>query len=221
MNEKSEHSTLRVAAVRLTSITSGTLHGIWCNIAFSSSFEALGGLPPALTKKTRTMIIRRARPEEAEVLTQLALRSKRSWGYDDTFMSAIANDMIVRSDYLKNEYAVVAQRDDGIAGYAILRLDGGQAYLRDLFVDPLFMRKGVGAALFDHMLVFAKNQGAKRLALVSDPNAVGFYRRYGLRLIAQEASTFVVGRKLPVMAIHLPGSGATASLGAPSSKVPW
>ncbi|MDQ6933121.1 MAG: hypothetical protein M3160_08075 [Candidatus Eremiobacteraeota bacterium] len=60
------------------------------------------------------MIIRRAKPEEAEVLTQLAVRSKRSWGYDDAFMSAIANDMIVRSDYLKNEMPSLHQGTTGL-----------------------------------------------------------------------------------------------------------
>ncbi len=149
------------------------------------------------------VIIRKAKREEAGALTQLALRSKRWWGYDDAFMTAIADDMVVRSEYLKDEYAIVAEDGGAIAGYAILRTAGEEAHLRDLFVDPAFMRNSVGTALFDHMLAFARDHRVKRLSLVSDPNAVAFYERYGLVVIAEEASSFVAGRKLPVMAIDL------------------
>lgn len=155
------------------------------------------------------MIFRKARPEEAEALTLLAVRSKRSWGYDDAFMSAIAGDMVVRTECLKDEYGIVAEVDGKIAGYAILRLDQDEAYLRDLFVDPVFMGNRVGAALFERMLARAKDHTAERLWLVSDPNAVAFYQRYGLRVISEEASIFIAGRQLPVMGIDL--SSALAS----------
>ncbi len=149
------------------------------------------------------MIIRKARPEEAEALTQLALRSKRSWGYDDAFMAAIMDDMIVRPLYLKDEHGIVAQAGTDVAGYAILRLDDDEAYLRDLFVEPAFMRIGVGAALFHHMISFARAQEAKRSWLHSDPHSIGFYKRYGLRVIGEEPSTVVPKRKIPVMLISL------------------
>ncbi|MDQ6931825.1 MAG: GNAT family N-acetyltransferase [Candidatus Eremiobacteraeota bacterium] len=149
------------------------------------------------------MIIRRAQPEEAEALTQLALRSKRSWGYDDAFMTAIKDDMIVRPKYLKDEHGIVAQNGADVAGYAILRVDDDESYLRDLFVEPAFMRIGFGAALFHHMISFARAQKAKRLWLHSDPHAIGFYKRYGLRVIAEEPSTLIPKRKVPVMLISL------------------
>ncbi len=71
--------------------------------------------------------------------------------------------------------------------YAILRVAEGLAHLRDLFVDPPYMNKGAGAMLLAEALAFARSQGAKRFSLVSDPNAVGFYERFGLRVISRGA----------------------------------
>lgn len=147
--------------------------------------------------------IRTARPEEAEALTQLALRSKRSWGYDDAFMSAINDDMIVSREYLERDHAIVAEQDGRVIAYAILRVDVNGALLRDLFVDPPYMGAGIGSLLFDEMLAYAREAGAKRLSLVADPNAVSFYERYGMREVAREPSAYVPGRTLPVMEMDI------------------
>jgi GNAT superfamily N-acetyltransferase len=147
--------------------------------------------------------LRRARKEEAQALTDLALRSKRSWGYDESFMQAIMDVMVVRPEYLENEHAIVAEDGNALAAYAIASVENGEAYLRDLFVDPPYMRKGVGGRLFDEVLAFALAKGAKRLSLTADPNAVEFYERRGLRVVAEESSSFVRGRNLPIMAIDL------------------
>lgn len=149
------------------------------------------------------MNIRKALPEEAGALTDLALRSKASWGYDDAFMNAIRDDMIVTREYLEREYALVAEHDGNVVGYAIMRVDESGGYLRDLFIDPPFMGSGIGAMLFDEMIAFARSAGAKRITLVSDPYAVGFYQRYGMRETGREPSTFVPGRALPILEMEL------------------
>ena len=148
--------------------------------------------------------IRRARPDETQVLTDLAIRSKRSWGYDDEFMKCIADDMAVRQEYLEREHAIVAEEAGQIAGYAIVRIEDDRAFLRDLFIDPPYMNKGIGAMLLREALAFAWAHGATRFSLVSDPNAVAFYARYGFEVISQEPSAYVPGRTLPVMAKDLP-----------------
>jgi GNAT superfamily N-acetyltransferase len=149
------------------------------------------------------MHLRRARVDEARSLTELALRSKRLWGYDDAFMIAIMDDMVVHPEYLAHEYAMVAEDAGGVVAYSILQVRNGEAYLRDLFVDPPFVGKGIGARLFDDAIAFARANGAKRLSLTADPNAVAFYERWGMRVVEEEPSLYVPGRKLPVMAMDL------------------
>jgi ribosomal protein S18 acetylase RimI-like enzyme len=147
--------------------------------------------------------IRKAFPHEAPALTELAMRSKQSWGYDDAFMQRIADDMVVQPEFIEREHAIVAQDGEIIAGYAIVRVDLEQGFLRDLFVDPPYMHRGIGELLLQEALSFARSNGAKRFSLVSDPNAVGFYKRQGMRVIALEPSCYVPGRSLPVMVMNL------------------
>lgn len=149
------------------------------------------------------MLFRRANPEEAEVLTALALRSKRAWGYDDRFMALVLPDMVVRSEFLRDEYGLVAEEGGKVVGYAILRIDDDSAFLRDLFVDPDRFRQGIGMALFTRVSDYARDCGAKKLRLGGDPNAVGFYRRLGMVQVGEEPSIVGGGRMLPIMELDL------------------
>ncbi|MBV8723056.1 MAG: GNAT family N-acetyltransferase [Candidatus Eremiobacteraeota bacterium] len=150
-----------------------------------------------------TIRMRDARPDEAPILTQLALRSKRAWGYDDAFMAAIMPDMIVEPEYVREERAIVAIEGDVILGYVIVRSDGETAFLRDLFVEPTRFRQGIGKALFGRALEYARERGARSLQLCGDPNARGFYERVGMTKVGEEPSIAGGGRMLPIMELPL------------------
>lgn len=147
--------------------------------------------------------LRRANAPEAAALTELALRSKRAWGYDDDFMASVMPDMIVHPEYLRDEYGIVAEEHGTTVGYAILRFDGAAAFLRDLFVEPAHFRRGIGTALFSAAAQHARTHGATTLRLDGDPNARGFYQRLGMTHVGEEASIVGGGRMLPIMELDL------------------
>lgn len=149
------------------------------------------------------MLIRTADPTEAPALTDLALRSKRAWGYDDDFMRRVLPDMIVQPEYLVDEHGIVAEDAGVVLGYAIVRVNGESAFLRDLFVEPDRFRRGVGRALFTEAVKYARERGAARITLGGDPNALGFYERMGMQQIGSEPSIVGGGRMLPVMAMDI------------------
>jgi GNAT superfamily N-acetyltransferase len=149
------------------------------------------------------LCLRKALPSEANALTELAIRSKRSWGYDARFMELVEPDMIVHAEYLIAEHGIVAEENGAAVGYAIVRVDGEQAFLRDLFVEPEWMRRGIGKALFREAVAYSVELGAVELSLDGDPNAIGFYERMGMREIGEEPSIVGGGRMLPVMALDL------------------
>lgn len=149
------------------------------------------------------MNIRNARPDEAQTLTDLAVRSKRAWGYSEAFMTAVMPDMIVHGHYLTEEQGFVAEEQGVPFGYAIVRVDNEGAYLRDLFIEPARFRNGIGSALFHHACDFARANGARTLTLYGDPNAIGFYERLGMNKIGEEPSITGNGRMLPIMEIRL------------------
>jgi GNAT superfamily N-acetyltransferase len=145
------------------------------------------------------MHIRVAKPEQADDLTRLAVRSKRAWGYDDDFMERVMPDMIVLPHYLIAERGIVAEEAGMPIGYAIVSVEGDRAFLRDLFVEPGRFRQGVGTALFGEAVRFAREQGAESITLCGDPNAIAFYERMGMRQIGDEPSIAGNGRMLPIM----------------------
>jgi len=100
----------------------------------------------------------------------------------------------------------VATRSDGeVAGMVALgpseqpdTLD-----LDKLFVEPQWIRTGVGRALMAHAIDEARRRGAKRLTILADPYAAGFYERNGARLLGEAPSDAIPGRSLPLYEIRL------------------
>jgi GNAT superfamily N-acetyltransferase len=75
---------------------------------------------------------------------------------------------------------LVAELDGETAGFAVvLPRETGEAELDGLFVEPARWRTGVGRRLVEEAAGFAAMLGARRLTVVANPEAVGFYRRCG------------------------------------------
>jgi ribosomal protein S18 acetylase RimI-like enzyme len=69
----------------------------------------------------------------------------------------------------------VAVADGRIVGFATLL--GSE--LEDLFVDPDWMRRGIGRSLVDDAIAIAGAQGATRIEVTGNDHALGFYERVG------------------------------------------
>ena len=141
--------------------------------------------------------IRPLGPDEEERLREVARDSKASWGYGDKRVRVWAGSL----DYAGKDVHVAAA-DGAIVGYATLVVEGDLAELDELWVDPAWMGRGVGAELFRFIAARAAALGASRLEWESDPNAVGFYERMGARYL-RDSPPSEWGRILPVMGIDL------------------
>lgn len=75
----------------------------------------------------------------------------------------------------------------------------GMAELVLLFVDPPHMGQGHGKTLLHHALALARTEGARRLRVLSDPQAEPFYRAHGAIRTATAPSHAIPGRWLPVL----------------------
>ncbi|HXO91994.1 MAG TPA: GNAT family N-acetyltransferase, partial [Stellaceae bacterium] len=75
--------------------------------------------------------------------------------------------------------------------------------LDKLFVEPRRTRAGVGRRLLRHAIAEARQRGARRLTILSDPFAAGFYQRNGATRIGEAPSDAVPGRMLPLFEIDL------------------
>jgi predicted N-acetyltransferase YhbS len=150
--------------------------------------------------------IRLARIDEAPGLSELCVRSKASWGYDEAFMALARVVLQVNPEQIAAGDVWVATGADGeVAG--MVALGPGERPdtldLDKLFVEPRWIRAGMGRALVAHAIDEARRRGAKRLTILSDPYAAGFYERNGARLIGQAPSDAIPGRSVPLYEIKL------------------
>jgi len=145
--------------------------------------------------------IRRARPDEAGLLTGLAFRSKASHGYDQAFMEACRAEMTVTSaDFERRRFWIAESEDGGVLGFAGLwPVEDGVAEVDPIYVEPVLKGTGVGQVLWAQLERHARAGGAARLGLDSDPHAVGFYERMGCRVVGEAPSGSIPGRMLPRM----------------------
>jgi GNAT superfamily N-acetyltransferase len=147
------------------------------------------------------MVIRRAVPSEAAVLTALAIRSKAHWGYDAAFMERAAEDLAITAELLEGAAAFVAEGEREVLGFYVLGLENGAPTLRELWIEPVAIGKGLGRLLWTHMLGEARGAGYQVVRIVSEPNAQGFYAKMGARTVGEVESPVVKGRMLPVMEV--------------------
>jgi len=98
---------------------------------------------------------------------------------------------------------VAAAPDGNIAGIVALA-PGGEPETLDLdklFIDPGWIRGGVGHVLLAHAITEAKRRGAKRLTILADPNAAAFYERNGAHFIRMASSDAIPGCLVPLYEI--------------------
>lgn len=152
------------------------------------------------------IILREAKPEEAKVLSNLALRSKAYWGYSDEFMEACKAELTITSEKIHSRvfYFVVAETAHQVVGfYALERLSPSEFELEALFIEPIYIGSGIGRALITHAQNYIADCGGRKLIIQSDPNAEQFYQAVGAKIIASRESTSISGRILQVFSIEV------------------
>jgi GNAT superfamily N-acetyltransferase len=116
--------------------------------------------------------IRPARIKEAAALSDLCVRSKAVWGYDDSFMALARGVLQVGVKQIAAGDVWVATMADGSLAGVVALASGEQPGTLDLdklFVEPRHIRAGFGRALLDHATREAKRRGATRLTILADP----------------------------------------------------
>ncbi|MBW3631845.1 MAG: GNAT family N-acetyltransferase [Chloroflexi bacterium] len=148
--------------------------------------------------------IRRAHPSEAGALSELALRSKGHWGYDEDFLAACRDDLARSPDDIATSVVYVHDEGDAVLGYyRVLLQDDAVAELDALFVEPTAMCQGLGKRLWRHAITTATALGCTEIVLQSDPQAEGFYLAMGAERAGESQSTVMPGRMLPLMRFRL------------------
>ena len=149
------------------------------------------------------LALRPARPEEGAELTELCLRSKAVWGYDDAFMAACRKELTLTPASIRASQVQVAELDGRLAGVAEVKSAGRTAQLEKLFVEPAMLRTGTGRKLLDWAIATTRAAGATALVIEADPDAAEFYRRMGAVDDGLVPSGSIPGRLIPRLNLPL------------------
>ena len=147
-------------------------------------------------------MIRAPTIEELASLSELCLRSKAVWGYNEEFLEACRGELSFDQRDLHLTPIAVAEHGGKLVGVAQVKVIGNQADLLKLFVEPSALRRGVGRTLLAWATNVAREKGATRLVIDSDPGAAPFYRRMGAYDVGEARSGSIPGRMLPKLAIN-------------------
>ena len=148
--------------------------------------------------------IRRAQPEEADLLTEIAHAAKRHWGYPENWIQHWKADLTITPEFIANNEMYVALNGEEIVGCCAIAFNESVAELEHMWIRPEHIGTGVGRALFLQVKERAANLKIPALEISADPNAEGFYKRMGAARIG-EARSEIEGepRVLPRMSVAI------------------
>ena len=145
-----------------------------------------------------------AAAHDAQVISDLAMRSKAHWGYDEKFMSQVKQELTYQADEINHHPTYLAKLGESIIGFYQLRqVSQSVVELEALFVEPTLIGQGVGGQLFSHAVKQASQLGYQQISIQADPFAQAFYLRQGCITVGTKRSLSITGRQLPLMVYNL------------------
>ena len=148
-----------------------------------------------------TVLIRRGDPDQGARLKEIAIASKRHWGYEPERVREWADQGDFSPQSLERLALFVAECGGRVVAWASVELRGEIAWLADLWVEPDWIGHGIGTRLFRQAAEHARAGGATAMEWEAEPNALGFYERMGARHIRDTTSEW--GRTLAVLGVDL------------------
>jgi GNAT superfamily N-acetyltransferase len=134
-------------------------------------------------------MIRRAFPQESELLTQIAHTSKRHWKYPESWIQSWRAQLTITAEFVATNGVYVIEDEQAVKGFYGLVAKDATTWLEHLWVLPEAIRRGFGRELFNHATEIARKRGAVEIQIESDPNAEGFYLKMGARRSGKVVST--------------------------------
>ncbi len=148
--------------------------------------------------------LRPAKTTEADRLSELCLKSKAVWGYDQAFLDAVAPHLQVCEAAIRDGRTTVAESEDGeVLGVCQVDPESEHGSLDLLFIAPTAIGLGIGQLLFDHAKDLLRARGLSRMTILSDPYAEPAYIHMGARRVGMRPSDVFKGRDLPFLEIEL------------------
>jgi GNAT superfamily N-acetyltransferase len=153
------------------------------------------------------IVLRAARPDEAALLGEIALRAKGYWGYDEEFLEACRQELTFTAADIQSRRIVVAQAAGTVVGFYSLDGQPPEGDLGNMWIEPGAIGTGLGRRLWTHAIETAQAAGFGELSIEAEPNAEGFYLAMGAERTGETPSGSIPGRVLPLMTFKVAARG--------------
>ena len=150
------------------------------------------------------MTIEKALKKDAQILTDLTMRSKSYWDYGAEQIMSWKDDLTITTDYIDiNKVYKLTNKHNIIMGYySYYFLNDAVIKLDNLFIDPPYIGHDFGTLLMNDFLKRIKSFRFEKVTLDADPNAEKFYHKFGFKTVGKLEST-IKNRFLPIMEMKI------------------
>jgi GNAT superfamily N-acetyltransferase len=125
------------------------------------------------------LVLRDAEPRDLAALRDVYRRSSLSNDGDRMGLLAHPEFLELSGQGVSDGRTRVADAGGHVVGFATWLGTGDVTEIEDLFVDPDWMRRGVGRALVQDQIALADRRGVRRVEVTGNPHARAFYVRVG------------------------------------------
>lgn len=154
--------------------------------------------------KTINYIIRLGTPEDANILTDIAFRSKASWGYPKEWLNKWSAELTITPKMIEDWITFVAEYNGKVIGFWCRQaIQTDEISSGFLFIDPDYFGNGIAKKLWNSIKDALISKGVRQFTIEADPNAVAFYEKIGGVKIGDKDSQVIKGRKIPIMRFEL------------------
>jgi len=146
-----------------------------------------------------TVLIRDSVPADLDALRDVYRRSSLSNDGDRASLLANPDVLEFPGPATGDGRTRVAVATGGqVVGFATTLIAGDAAELDDLFVNPGWMRRGIGRALVLDAIAIARDRGASRVEVTANPHALVFYESVGFAVDHEVQTRFGPGSRMHV-----------------------
>jgi predicted N-acetyltransferase YhbS len=140
--------------------------------------------------------IRWSTSADLPALTDVFARASLSNVGDRDALLAHPEALVLEGDGIAEGLIRVATNGDDIVGFATTVPVDGVLDLQDLFVDPDWMRQGIGRHLVQDAAAIAEQRGFEGIAVTANPHASSFYDALGFVADSAIQTAFGPGQRM-------------------------
>lgn len=148
-------------------------------------------------KMARKPVFGEANGSDATTLSRISRASKAYWGYPKQWLDLWKEDLTITPAYIRNNHLFKVLVEDRVVGFCSLEKHLDFWEIGHCWVLPEYIGQGLGTSLLQYALKKSVPPGS-RLRVISDPNALPFYKKFGFRVVGSVGSQ-PAGRSLPLL----------------------